>query len=309
VGWLSGLTEREGEAHPTRGGLRIGKELPERREDEPFDEQLEWERDGQYFHYLTQWMHALNQMTHSTGDPKYNAWARELADRAFHAFTFLPFGGHTRRMYWKMSIDLSRPLVASMGKHDSLDGYVTYVELSTTASTLQNGPEAPDVSGMASQFASMIAPSELATTDPLGIGGLLIDAFRVNRLMRSQKILDDRLLSRLLAAALDGLEAYRPDREARLPADRRLAFRELGLAIGLHAVERMKLRLESGKSNAESGAALDSLQAYVRFAKSIEGFWLDPERQRAKGWTDHRNINEVMLATSLAFRGFLGSDE
>ncbi len=30
TGWISGLDEREGERHPTRGGLRIGKQLPER---------------------------------------------------------------------------------------------------------------------------------------------------------------------------------------------------------------------------------------------------------------------------------------
>ena len=53
TGWISGLPEEEGEAHPTRGGLRIGKPLPERRLGEPFDERLEWDRDGQYYHYLT----------------------------------------------------------------------------------------------------------------------------------------------------------------------------------------------------------------------------------------------------------------
>ena len=26
---------------------------------EPSDDELEWDRDGQYFHYLTKWMHAL----------------------------------------------------------------------------------------------------------------------------------------------------------------------------------------------------------------------------------------------------------
>ena len=30
-GWISGLDEREGELHPTRRGLRIGKKLNERR--------------------------------------------------------------------------------------------------------------------------------------------------------------------------------------------------------------------------------------------------------------------------------------
>ena len=45
-GWISGLDEQEGERHPTRGGLRIGKELGERGPDEPYDDHLEWERDG-----------------------------------------------------------------------------------------------------------------------------------------------------------------------------------------------------------------------------------------------------------------------
>ena len=61
-GWISGLSEEEGERHPTRGGLRIGKPLNEREPDEPADSQLEWEQDGQYFHYLTKWMHALYRM-------------------------------------------------------------------------------------------------------------------------------------------------------------------------------------------------------------------------------------------------------
>ena len=52
-GWISGLSEHDGEQHPTRGGLRIGKGRPERGPREPFDEHLEWDRDGQYFHYLT----------------------------------------------------------------------------------------------------------------------------------------------------------------------------------------------------------------------------------------------------------------
>src|SRR4051794_22466013 len=40
-GWLSGLDEAQGELHPTRGGLRIGKPLPERPAGEAFDESLE----------------------------------------------------------------------------------------------------------------------------------------------------------------------------------------------------------------------------------------------------------------------------
>ena len=36
-GWISGLDARDGEAHPTRGGLRIGKPLAERAPGERVD--------------------------------------------------------------------------------------------------------------------------------------------------------------------------------------------------------------------------------------------------------------------------------
>src|SRR6185369_3242572 len=70
-GWISGLADAEGELHPTRGGLRIGKVLNERGEGQPYDERLEWDQDGQYYHYLTKWMHALNRISRVTGSPLY----------------------------------------------------------------------------------------------------------------------------------------------------------------------------------------------------------------------------------------------
>ena len=82
-GWLSGLDDAEGERHPTLGGLRIAKALPERGPDDAFDARLEWERDGQYFHYLGKWMHALDQVTHATGRPRFNRWARRHRIRRF----------------------------------------------------------------------------------------------------------------------------------------------------------------------------------------------------------------------------------
>src|SRR5574340_1799111 len=132
-GWISGLNEQEGLKHPATGGLRIGKELNERRPGEPFDEQLECDRDGQYYHYLTQWMHCLNRMSAVTGAPVYNNWAIELAKTAHSGFTYTAGGRGQKRMYWKMSIDLSHPLVLSMGQHDPLDGLITYSELQAAA--------------------------------------------------------------------------------------------------------------------------------------------------------------------------------
>src|SRR5436190_1220053 len=105
---------RHGCTATARGGaddaLR-GAQRTERREDEPIDERLEWDRDGQYFHYLTKWMHALDLLARSTGQPLFNRSARELAQAAHRAFTYLPPHRRRKRMYWKLSVDLSRPLV------------------------------------------------------------------------------------------------------------------------------------------------------------------------------------------------------
>jgi hypothetical protein len=119
-GWISGLDEKEGERHPTVGGLRIGKQMNERRPDEPPNERLEWDQDGQYYHYLTKWMHALNCVARVTGDPTYTRWAMELAQTAHARFTYATPHGGRKRMYWKMSIDLSDPEVsASRGRSTS----------------------------------------------------------------------------------------------------------------------------------------------------------------------------------------------
>ncbi len=309
VGWLSGLDEPEGAAHPTRGGLRIGKKLPERRIDQSFDEQLEWERDGQYFHYLTRWMHALDLTARATQEPRLNRWARELAAAAYEAFSYLSPGTGQRRMVWKMSIDLSRPLVASMGQHDALDGLITCAQLQDTAARLAAAGDGPDLDEELAAFASMADASELATADPLGIGGMLMDACRLQQLSGRVVRPDAALVPALLAAAHTGLDHYARQGELHQPASRRLAFRELGLAIGLRAVSLMRAQLEAGDVSGprprELSARLDALLPFVRLRPLIDAFWLEPEHQRADSWATHRDINEVMLAASLVPEGCL----
>lgn len=306
-GWISGLGEHEGEAHPTRGGLRIGKTLPERGVDESFDHQLEWERDGQYFHYLTKWMHALDQLSRSTGQPRFRQWAGELAVTAHDAFSYLPADSLRPRMYWKMSIDLSRPLVSSMGQHDPLDGYVTAIQLGAAVNGLPQSGSRPELERASQHFAAMLQVAEFASADPLGIGGLLSDAYRVEQLIRLGAMTDDGLVERLLGAALTGLGVYANSGELQAPARYRLAFRELGLAIGLEAANRMH-EDRSRQQPALSPLArerLEALQQYVPLGDEIESFWLCAENQGTDSWVEHRDINEVMLATRLAPDGFL----
>jgi hypothetical protein len=308
-GWISGLDEQEGELHPTRGGLRIGKELAERGPDDPYDDHLEWERDGQYFHYLTKWMHALDCLARVTGDAVHNQWAVELAGTAHARFTYTPWGGGPKRMYWKMSIDLSYPLVPSMGQHDPLDGLITYQQLQATAVKL-GAPHAE--SPLGSEIAEMTAMCEgmtWRTDDPLGIGGLLSDAYRLTQLMISANLRESDRLVLLLRDAELGLKAFVRSRSLNASADYRLAFRELGLSIGLHAIVKMQKAIEQYPENFsdqhEFHVRLSGLARYLPLIESIENFWLKPSNQQSHIWAGHHDINSVMLATSLAPEGFL----
>lgn len=297
AGWISGLPDAEGERHPTAGGLRIGKALPERTPDEPFDERLEWQRDGQYVHYLTKWAHALDQMGRTTGESGFVAWAEELLRVAHRAFTWQPQPDAPRRMYWKCSIDLSRPLVTSMGQHDPLDGFITCLQL---------GAARPDsaLREVAADFAAMFDPRALATSDPLGIGGLLFDAYRVHQLSgRAPQRSEAFLLEALLAAAAAGLREYVTQPDLRLPAERRLGFRELGLAIGFAALRR--LHADAADASTTLRASLERVEPYVVLRETIESFWLDPAHRATEAWREHADINDVMLATSLVPDGFL----
>ncbi|HEX2769813.1 MAG TPA: hypothetical protein VHN12_11095, partial [Geobacteraceae bacterium] len=239
-GWISGLDANEGEFHPTRGGLRIGKQLDERRRDEPPNERLEWERDGQYYHYLTKWMHALNRVSQVTGDPAYNRWAMELAQTAHARFTYVHPGDGRKRMYWKMSIDLSYPLVLAMGQHDPLDGLVTYSELQALATGDFGKSSWPELSTDISDLADICREEKWSTGDPLGIGGLLFDAWRMAQLMIKGGFGTPDLLDSVLDAALLGLESFAADNPLKYRARQRLAFRELGLAIGLKGVGKVQ---------------------------------------------------------------------
>jgi hypothetical protein len=308
-GWISGLGEEEGENHPTVGGLRIGKDLNERGAGEPADERLEWERDGQYYHYLTKWMHALNCTAEVARDPTYTRWAIELAKTAHSRFTFAsPLGGR-KRICWKMSIDLSRPLVPSMGQHDPLDGFVTYSELLAAATRDFGESPAFDLRAEIAEMSEICQGIDLVTIDPLGIGGLLFDAYRVGQLKVLGGLKDDGLLKIVVEAALIGMEAFVKGETLDSPAERRLAFRELGLSIGLSAAEEL-LRLIDEKPGTFSRrdplrGLVEDLAEYSPLRKVIERFWMDEKNRRAGTWTDHREINMVMLATGLAPGRFL----
>ena len=308
-GWISGLDAQQGEEHPTVGGLRIGKQLNERKPNEPSDERLEWDQDGQYYHYLTKWMHALNCVSQDTGDPAYIRWAIELAKTAYAKFTFAPSYGDRKRMHWKMSIDLSYPLFPSMGQHDPLDGFVTYCELQAAAANYLDGSSYPDLGHEIVDMARICQGIQLPTDDPLGIGGLLYDACRIAQLTAKGQIRDPSLLETVVHAASMGIESFKISGSLEYPAEYRLAFRELGLSIGLSAVERMLAIIEENPNVFCQMSSLpqivEGLREYMPLGETIEMFWMNNKNRQASTWIEHREINMVMLATSLAPNRFL----
>jgi hypothetical protein len=299
-GWISGLSEQEGEQHPTCGGLRIGKPLKERKPNERPDSRLEWEQDGQYFHYLTKWMHALSRMSRETGESRYWRWAVELAVTAHRAFTHEVISGGPKQIVWKMSIDLSRPLVPSMGQHDPLDGLITLLELQTAE--VVPAAERGSVATAIADMTEMCSHARWATEDPLGIGGLLDDAARLAQLILEYKVTGHDLLQRLLVEAELSLQALGRSSFLGRSAEQRLPFRELGLSIGIHALKRIENLMAQDYELVE---VYNRMLRYQPLAQRIEAFWSDPAHQSSSTWTEHRDINTVMLATSLAPDGYI----
>jgi hypothetical protein len=268
--WLSGLSEADGARLPTVKGLRIGKPLPERPESQKHDDGLEWDRDGQYFHYLTRWIHALVRVYETTGEAKYVQWADQLYGVAHDAF--LDESG--TRMVWKRSVDLKRVLVPSMGQHDPLDGHMMGRELEHRL-----GVEFSHGSALV-RFTRLFDQSELFTADPLSVGCLWIDSLALTRLG------DFARAERLTEAAWDGVEAWLETSPFQRSLSHRVAFRELGLLIGLKAAGFTP-----------------------RLAHAIEMTWADPDVADNERWREYRDINEVMLATALWPNGWVGEGE
>jgi hypothetical protein len=290
-GWIGGLPEEEGERHPTRGGLRIGQ---------PPDSDLEWDRDGQYFHYLTKWMHALHRMAREAGEHLYQQWAVELAMTAHNAFTYEVSPDRPKRMVWKMSVDLSRPLVPSMGHHDPLDALITYLELQAAA-PLEAGEEV-GLTRAIDETTRMCKRGEWVTDDPLGIGGLLDAATRLAQIVFECQVEHRRLLRQLLIEADVSLQFFARSSLLSYSAERRLAFRELGLSIGVQGLTLIRSLVNEDR---ELTALVEDLLEYRPLAEQIQTFWSDPAHRQSSTWTEHRDINMVMLATSIAPQGYL----
>jgi len=310
-GWISGLDEETGQLHPTIAGLRIGKPLKERLNAEPLDERLEWDRDGQYFHYLTKWMHALCQTAIIANRSGYVRWADELASAAFQGFGCVSHsdGDGLIGLYWKMSIDLSRPLVFAMGSHDALDGFITFREVKSAMADLSVATEMNKITIAIESLSPLCQRRGWTTDDPLGLGGLLFDSCRLCRLLDPNSHADVDLLEALLESCSYGLIRFVRAGPLANAVSNRLAFRELGLAIGLKAVSAIAHTIEEHHTHFENRVGLsrsiDLLQRHMLIGDKIISTWLPYAEHQDNIWRAHKDINEVMLATALVPNTFL----
>jgi hypothetical protein len=97
------------------------------------------------------------------------------------------------------------------------------------------------------------------------------------------------------------------------PVAHRLAFRELGLAIGLRALPVIADAVEKDRSTFESRPALprtiDLLLPYESLSDEIVGLWLPHAQHQNESWKAHEDINDVMLATAVIPDTFLSVGE
>jgi hypothetical protein len=210
-------------------------------------------------------------------------------------------------MHWKMSIDLTYPLVFAMGQHDPLDGFITYSELQAAAKNFEQLSEF-DLSAEINDMAAICKGQNMVSADALGIGGLLSDASRTAQLMmRGFSYMN--LLEMIVDSSLPGLGSFVAGNSLDLPAEYRLAFRELGLSIGLKGVEKLLKLIKENPDLFDRKNSLqqqvESLARYRFVGEAIDQFWMNDKNRKYSSWTDHQDINMVMLATSLAPDEFL----
>ncbi|PKY04236.1 hypothetical protein P168DRAFT_236865 [Aspergillus campestris IBT 28561] len=275
---LPGATE----TNPLGGGLRIGKQ-----------EEHGPDGDGQYHHYLTLWMFALNRLSLATGDAAYNHQAVSLA-RAIHPKFVLHRESARPRMVWKMAADLSRPLVSSEGNLDPLDGFVVFRLLQAAEGQAGGRPVLEDE---IEDYRRVMARkgSHFVSSDPLDLGMSMWTAHWF--------VEKEAWATRLAEQCFEQIyELFELDNYLNRSIQRRLAFREFGTGLGLQCM--------AGQSS-EKDRAVD----LTKYAQAILDAWNPYMRVSSESSTtpeDLRPITRVMYAAALipgAFqRGYLGQE-
>ena len=190
-----------------------------------------------------------------------------------------------------------------MGLHDLLDGLLTFRETEHAIAKMPANPGVTDLSAAIDLLSTLCQQRDWTTADPLGLGGLLFDACRLCGLIGDQRDYV-RLLEEVIQACHDGLVALLASPFLNRPASHRLAFRELGLAIGLRASPIIADAIAKERNTFVSRPALrrsvDLLLPYQSLSQAISsasGCRTPSIRMRVGKTT--KISDDVMLATAL----------
>jgi hypothetical protein len=259
--------------NPLGGGLRIGK--------------LESEGpdcDGQYFHYLSIWMFALNRLSRATREPEYNQMAIQLAQVAHKAFVHGK-GGAQPRMVWKMDTELKHALVDNEGNLDPLDGLSVYKLLSHDAAAPPSGAHADGREVLTEQikdFERMVERKyrRYESNDALDLGMTL---WTTHFWMKEQWAKE---VSKKAYKDLKKLD--KEELSSSISLSHRLAFREFGTALGIKC-NTFNEPEDALKNRAEE--IINTWEAY--------GLVPIPKKQLNKNEEQLASITEVMYAAAL----------
>ncbi|KAL4780018.1 hypothetical protein BJX76DRAFT_361229 [Aspergillus varians] len=275
---LHGATD----TNPLGGGLRIGKM-----------EESGGDGDGQYHHYLTLWMFALNRMSLATGDATYNRQAIALA-KAIHGAFFINRGSERARMVWKVGVELDRVLVGSEGNLDAVDGFVVFRLLQAASASAGDGGEV--LKEEIEDYARVMRRKgeHFVSSDPLDLG---MTMWTVQWVMHEEWAV--KLAERCFEQIYDLFEISRY-LERRMKY--RLAFREFGTAMGARCI---------AEQDSEKERSVD-LRVYADRIVEVWSPYMEASLAKDVTPEDLRPITRVMYAAALipgAFqRGYLGPE-
>ncbi|KAF8477395.1 hypothetical protein BDZ91DRAFT_709176 [Kalaharituber pfeilii] len=293
-------------ATPTRplaGGLRIGK---------PSNSGPDC--DGQYHHYITLWIFALCRLALATGERGRLDEAGQLM-RVLHDWFVWNKDckpASRPRIYWKMDVNLSKPLMTSEGNLDPIDGLVTALVLRNSMKKMvgaeagagmkkKDEVELERLDEIVKTYKRMVASKyvEWGSGDPLDLGMALWTGSWMVGLGREDKEVGGWGRT-FLERALRCLERtpIASTRAAPSTLGRRLAFREMGFCLGIKAYLAMV-----GQNESEGAQRLEDV--CKRILMEWEGHGAVPapesesEAERELNRNELRAITAVMYAAAL----------
>ena len=179
-----------------------------------------------------------------------------------------------------------------MGLHDVLMVSSLFAKCSISIVKIFGDAAVSGLSHATQALFALCEHGQWATNDPLGVGGLLFDACRLCQLLGQENRREFRLLEDVMQGSGDGLMIMLKTGYLKRPAQHRLAFRELGLAIGLRAVPIIANEFQSESkafgSRPSARRLIDLLLPYERLSDEIIDFWLPYAENPDESWKAHQ---------------------